>query len=99
MSNVKLHILVIFVLVLLCPLGLEVAAGREAPPRGQDFVSMKPLIMDHNRQAFGGREVKGCMPKGLRHSSGPSRIVNFHTMGSLGCSTSIRGGKAASRKP
>ena len=75
------------------------AAGREAPPRGQDFVSMKPLIMDHNRQAFGGREVKGCMPKGLRHSSGPSRVVNFHTMGSLGCTTSIRGGKAASRKP
>ena len=87
-----------FLLVLLCPLGLALA-GREAPSRGRDFVRVKPLIMDHKRQVFGGREVKGCMPKGFRHSSAPSRFVNFHTLGSLGCSSPTSVGRAASRKP
>ncbi|PSR89935.1 Isoleucine--tRNA ligase [Actinidia chinensis var. chinensis] len=98
MSNVKRHISLMFLLVLLCPLGLAVA-GREVPSRGRDFVNVKPLIMDHKRQVFGGREVKGYMPKGFLHSSAPSRFVNFHTMGSLGWSSRTSGGRAASRKP
>ncbi|CAL1404197.1 unnamed protein product [Linum trigynum] len=26
---------------------------------------------------FGGKEVKDCMPKGFRHTSAPSRYVNY----------------------
>ncbi|CAI0452844.1 unnamed protein product [Linum tenue] len=26
---------------------------------------------------FGGKEVKNCMPKGFRHTSAPSRYVNY----------------------
>ncbi|KAI3706418.1 hypothetical protein L6452_24147 [Arctium lappa] len=50
-------------------------------PRDQDFATQK-------RPSFNGKEVSGCMPKGRRHSSAPSRYVNnqplFH---SLGCNS------------
>ncbi|KAJ6708353.1 hypothetical protein OIU85_028602 [Salix viminalis] len=42
---------------------------------GEDYVKMKPRS-DQNRPFFGGRDVKGCLPKGYRHSSAPSRFVN-----------------------
>ncbi|KAK1435133.1 hypothetical protein QVD17_00893 [Tagetes erecta] len=50
-------------------------------PRDQDFVTRKGAV-------FHGKELTGCMPKGRRHSSAPSRYANnqrlFH---SLGCSS------------
>ncbi|KAL4591562.1 hypothetical protein LXL04_004531 [Taraxacum kok-saghyz] len=53
-------------------------------PANQEFVTQK-------RPIFHEKEVGGCMPKGRRHSSAPSRYVNnqplFH---SLGCSTVTR---------
>nr|KYP51778.1 hypothetical protein KK1_026296 [Cajanus cajan] len=46
---------------------------------------VKPQI-DQKQKAFQGREVKGCLPKGSRHNSAPSRFVNYKTQGSGGCS-------------
>ncbi|KAI3523393.1 hypothetical protein L1887_01474 [Cichorium endivia] len=57
-------------------------------------VSLEPTVqgfVTQKRPFFHGKEVSGCMPKGRRHSSAPSRYVNnqplFH---SLGCSTVAR---------
>lgn len=50
------------------------------------YVSVKPQDLNHKQQVFHGREVKGCLPKGFRHASAPSRYVNYHTLGQ-GCSS------------
>ncbi|CAI9290049.1 unnamed protein product [Lactuca saligna] len=53
-------------------------------PKDQDFVTQK-------RPIFHGKEISGCMPKGRRHSSAPSRYVNNQPLfQSLGCSTVAR---------
>ncbi|KAL6967182.1 hypothetical protein U1Q18_032983 [Sarracenia purpurea var. burkii] len=105
MSNTSLYVnvLVCFLLVLLSPVDV-VVAGRGTPlpipparrsgggGNDQDFVTMGTTV-DHKKEVFQEREVKGCKPKGTSHSSAPSRYVNFHTLGSLRCST------APTRKP
>uniref|UniRef100_A0A2C9V1H5 Uncharacterized protein n=1 Tax=Manihot esculenta TaxID=3983 RepID=A0A2C9V1H5_MANES len=40
-----------------------------------EFVKMKPRL-NKKQRVFGGREATGCLPKGFRHSSTPSRYVN-----------------------
>ncbi|KAI8030669.1 hypothetical protein LOK49_LG01G00488 [Camellia lanceoleosa] len=53
----------------------------------QDYVqAFKPNRGDGQR-GFGSGEVESCLPKGLRHSSAPSRYTNYHTFGSTVCST------------
>ncbi|KAK2370876.1 hypothetical protein QL285_083883 [Trifolium repens] len=78
--------------------------GRIIPPSAPSTVT-RPLVLsevesfvmpqkDHKQKVFQlGREVKGCLPKGARHNSAPSRFVNFKPQGSGGCS------KMHSRKP
>ncbi|CAN6559863.1 unnamed protein product [Malus baccata var. baccata] len=41
---------------------------------GDRYVSMKPRDLNPKEQVFHGREVKGCLPKGFRHASAPSRV-------------------------
>jgi hypothetical protein len=44
--------------------------------QGEDYVERRPLS-NHRRPFFGTEpDVKGCLPKGYRHSSAPSRYVN-----------------------
>ncbi|KAJ0480432.1 hypothetical protein HanIR_Chr13g0631631 [Helianthus annuus] len=88
-----LHIFV-YLLVALSPLHVESAGRGHGPidivknrlsdPKVQDFVTRKGLV-------FHGKEVSGCMPKGRRRSSAPSRYGNnqplLHT---FGCSTVAR---------
>lgn len=65
------------------------AANSPSVSGSQGYVKLKPEL--HNaRPVFGGREVKSCLPKGLRHSSAPSHYVNYHPLGSAGCSSSRR---------
>ncbi|KAI3461398.1 hypothetical protein Pfo_018061 [Paulownia fortunei] len=52
--------------------------------KAADYVTMKPWL-NHKQRVFHQREVKNCMPKGLHHSSAPSRYVNSQTLGSLRC--------------
>jgi hypothetical protein len=71
--------------------------GRIIPPSAPSTVT-RPLVssevasfvmpnQDHKQKVFQlGREVKGCLPKGARHNSAPSRFVNFKPEGSGGCS-------------
>ncbi|GMI92048.1 hypothetical protein HRI_002874100 [Hibiscus trionum] len=52
-------------------------------PASLDYVKINPqVLLNHNHD----KEVKGCMPKGFRHSSAPSRYVNYQTLGSS-CAT------------
>lgn len=59
-------------------------------PESRDLTTMKlpPFFRAH--RVFGGREVKGCMPKGLGHTSAPSRFANYQPLGSAAgrCSSS-----------
>ncbi|KAK7272171.1 hypothetical protein RJT34_28608 [Clitoria ternatea] len=70
--------------------------GRIIPPSAPSTVT-RPLVssevetyvkpqLDHKQKAFQAREVKGCLPKGSKRNSAPSRFVNFRTQGSGGCS-------------
>ncbi|KAJ6927924.1 hypothetical protein NC651_011821 [Populus alba x Populus x berolinensis] len=84
------YILFIYFLLSSNSLGITMA-GRDIPKlpssvpstmaavpldsHGEDYVRMKPLL-NRKRPFFGGRDVKGCLPKGYRHSSAPSRFVN-----------------------
>ncbi|KAK7844259.1 hypothetical protein CFP56_011071 [Quercus suber] len=52
---------------------------RPLVSEAQDYVTMKPLFK-HKHRVFRGKEVKNCLPKGFRHSSAPSRFVNYHTL-------------------
>ncbi|CAA2973365.1 Hypothetical predicted protein [Olea europaea subsp. europaea] len=63
------------------------SAPSTALPLGSadgDFVTLKPLL-SHKQKVFHKKEVKICKPKGPRHSSAPSRYVNYHTRGSTRC--------------
>ncbi|CAN0916444.1 hypothetical protein LINGRAHAP2_LOCUS29710 [Linum grandiflorum] len=44
-----------------------------SPPRNRD---------SRARSVFGRKEVKNCLPKGFRHTSAPSRYVNYQPLGS-----------------
>lgn len=77
-------------------------AGRDIPssvpstmrPVSVDYVKMNPQVLNnHKEEVFHEKQVKGCMPKGSKHSSAPSRYVNFQTLGSA-CAT-----KPHSQKP
>ncbi|OIT07960.1 hypothetical protein A4A49_09674 [Nicotiana attenuata] len=52
-----------------------------------EYMILKPELIGHNKRPFfHGKEIKDCLPKGFRHASAPSRYVNYHIFGSLGCS-------------
>lgn len=59
--------------------------GETRRPEG-GYVNMKPPPLHHRKGLPYGRVVKHCMPKGLRHSSAPSRYANSYPFG-LPCFT------------
>ncbi|KAK7261317.1 hypothetical protein RIF29_27626 [Crotalaria pallida] len=97
------HLSLVF-LCLLLSFGITMG-GRIIPPSAPSTVT-RPLVssevetyvkphLDHKeKKVFKGREVNGCLPKGSRHNSAPSRFVNYKILGSGGCS-----GMHNSKKP
>ncbi|XAR59715.1 hypothetical protein NMG60_11015657 [Bertholletia excelsa] len=71
------------------PLSPRIVVGTSSAVewKAQNFVTVKPREDQTTRQVFRRKEVKTCMPKAFRHSSGPSRYVNYRTTASSGCST------------
>ncbi|CAH1430439.1 unnamed protein product [Lactuca virosa] len=64
--------------------GGGVAAMRPLEEKGGEYVTYKPKTGVINQ----GEGVYGCLPKGIRHSSGPSRYINYQTLGlPSACST------------
>lgn len=51
-----------------------------------EFVKMKPRL-NKKQRVFAGREATGCLPKGFRHSSTPSRYVNNEPF--VSCSSKV----------
>lgn len=102
MSNV-VCLLLLPLLLILPSLHPAVAGGRglfsrlSAPSTSlplltqhhKDFVKMKPRL-DRKQHVFHGKQFKNCKPKGFRHSSAPSRFINYRPLVSPGCSTSTR---------
>ncbi|KAL8218264.1 hypothetical protein R6Q57_021637 [Mikania cordata] len=62
-----------------------VAATRPLEEKGEEYVMYKPKTSETNK----AQGVDGCLPKGLRHNSGPSRYINYQTLSSTTgiCST------------
>ena len=85
----------LYLLLSLNSLGITMA-GRIIPPSAPSTVT-RPLVssevetyvkpqLGHKQKVFQVREVKGCLPKGFRHNSAPSRFVNYKPLDSSGCS-------------
>ncbi|KAG4980985.1 hypothetical protein AAZX31_12G166200 [Glycine max] len=102
MSTTHFSLLAIYLLLSLNSLVGTTMGGRIIPPSAPSTVT-RPLVssevenyvkpqLNHKQKALQGREVKGCLPKGSRHNSAPSRFVNYKTLGSGGCSR-IHSGK------
>lgn len=101
MSTTYFSLLVIYFVVSLNCLSTTMG-GRIIPPSAPSTVTrplvssssseaetyVKPEMNHKERSVFQGREVKGCLPKGFRHDSAPSRFVNYKPLGSRlsGCS-------------
>ncbi|KAE7997007.1 hypothetical protein FH972_001682 [Carpinus fangiana] len=61
------------------------AATRPLESNPPNYVPLKPKIPSHGE--FGKRgAVNACLPKGIRHSSAPSRYINYRPLGSTMCS-------------
>ncbi|GKV01263.1 hypothetical protein SLEP1_g13828 [Rubroshorea leprosula] len=80
-----------FFLVLMFSSSLPVSmAIRDIPssvpstmrPASVDYMKMDNDEVTQGHQVFHDREVKGCLPKGYRRSSAPSRYVNYQPLGS-----------------
>ncbi|GJU81437.1 hypothetical protein Tco_1283802 [Tanacetum coccineum] len=61
-----------------------VAAMRPLEEKGGEHVTYKPKPSVTTQ----GQGVDGCLPKGLRHSSGPSRYINNQPLSLTGSSCS-----------
>lgn len=100
MSTTSFSLLVIYLVISLNSLSTTMG-GRIIPPSAPSTVTrplvsssseaetyVKPEMNHKERSVFQGREVKGCLPKGFRHDSAPSRFVNYKPLGSRlsGCS-------------
>ncbi|KAH7853984.1 hypothetical protein Vadar_008832 [Vaccinium darrowii] len=63
-------------------------ATRLLGSKPEDYVAFKPIGSPGQPEYFGsGSNIKSCLPKGFRHSSAPSRYINYHTYGSTLCSS------------
>lgn len=61
-------------------------ASRPLGSKTEDYTMFKPKIMKEKHK-LGGKEVEDCLPKGRRHSSAPSRYINYQPLGSIMCSS------------
>ncbi|KAL1532159.1 hypothetical protein AAHA92_32205 [Salvia divinorum] len=64
---------------------LFVGASRPLGTKSEDYTMFKPKVIE-GKHGLGGKQVGGCMPKGRRHSSAPSRYINYQPLDSLMCS-------------
>lgn len=76
----------IFVLLLLLSSVEATSGSRPIGAKPEDYTTFKPKIV---KGKHGKEEVEGCLPKGGRRSSAPSRYINYQPLGSTICSTSV----------
>ncbi|PIN11058.1 hypothetical protein CDL12_16338 [Handroanthus impetiginosus] len=82
MSRLPFFMAIVIIALLILFLG-DCSASRPLAPKQEDYTMFKPKIM----KGFGGTGVEDCLPKGRRHSSAPSRYINYQPLGSTICSS------------
>lgn len=58
----------------------------------RDYSTLNPQ-RNQKKKVYHAKELKGCLPKGFRPASAPSRFVNSHTLGLAGCSSRLHSKK------
>lgn len=96
MSNTLLFMPFLCLLLLLSPHVFAIrtlpifkvaVATRPLGSKAQEYVTLKPKFLSPGQHGPQNGNVEGCLPKGFRRSSAPSRYVNYHVLGSTVCST------------
>lgn len=82
MSSPPIFLMVILIFALLV---LFVEGSRPLGSKLEDYTMFRPKVIE-GKHRLGGKQVEGCMPKGRRHSSAPSRYINYQPLDSLMCS-------------
>ncbi|GFQ06903.1 hypothetical protein PHJA_002834300 [Phtheirospermum japonicum] len=59
------------------------SASRPLGTENGDYTMYKPKFTKEK----GGKDLENCLPKGRRHSSAPSRYINYQPLGSTMCSS------------
>lgn len=86
MSTTFFVILIILFLLnppLLLMSRVAAATSRPLGSNPPNYVSLKPT---RSHGGFAKQVVDACLPKGFRHSSAPSRYINYQPLGSTICS-------------
>lgn len=73
---------ILLIFLLLALFASESFASRPLP---EDYTTFKPKVVKE-KHGFGSKQVEGCLPKGRRHSSAPSRYINYQPLNSVVCS-------------
>lgn len=76
---------VILIFALLIMFASESFALRPLGLKSEDYTTFEPKVVKENH-GFGSKQVEGCLPKGRRHSSAPSRYINYQPLDSSMCS-------------
>lgn len=77
-SFLFMFILIFVLLVLLMGASL---ASRSLGVKMEGYTTFEPKVTRENH----GSGVEGCLPKGRRHSSAPSRYINYQPLGVVTC--------------
>ncbi|KAL1553217.1 hypothetical protein AAHA92_13919 [Salvia divinorum] len=78
MSRPPFFLMFILIFALLV---LFAGASRPLGSKSEDYMTFKPKVMKGGHR-LGGKQAEGCMPKGRRHSSAPSRYINYQPLDS-----------------
>lgn len=82
--------MLLFILLLNPPSNITplcVDATRPLEENVDKFINLKPKKDNIGGRVFQGRNVEGCLPKGFRRSSAPSRYINYQPLESACSST------------
>ncbi|KAL9675649.1 hypothetical protein QQ045_003852 [Rhodiola kirilowii] len=90
MSKTIFSSLLVFMLLHVCFAARDLASVS-SPLADLGRLETRTLTVGPKRREgefFNDKEVKGCLPKGFRRASAPSRFANFHTLRWTGCHAS-----------
>ncbi|KAL7109743.1 hypothetical protein ACP275_06G194700 [Erythranthe tilingii] len=86
-SSTPIFFIVILIFALLFLSMGAASASRTLGAKTEAYTTFKPNITKE-KNGFVGKQFEGCLPKGRRHSSAPSRYINDQPLGSTLCSSS-----------
>ncbi|KAK3422281.1 hypothetical protein EUGRSUZ_G02861 [Eucalyptus grandis] len=85
MSRAIALLFFLFLFLLSCPtlfVTTSMATMRPLKPAPPGYTSFDPKRSSTSVSGDGSQGVESCLPKGLRHTSAPSRYINYQPLGS-----------------